>query len=198
MSHYTIPQDISLELRRRIYAALDSAPDADLGLSTPETDITLSPPSDEMSGSPRLSLYLYHIELDGHLRNQSKLADGSTALRFPPLAIQLRYLITPLDNEESQNHLMLGRILQHFHDQPYLSSLNGIPLDNSYGGNSSQLRINFETLSMEQLSQVWNALNTGYRLSIAYVIRIVTIDSDQGVTPAKRIVEALPTIGLMS
>ena len=197
MSSYTIIQDTSLELRRRIYAALSSAPDADLGLTSPETDITLSPPSDDMAGSACLSLYLYHIAVDGHLRNQPRLAAGQTGLRYPPMGLQLRYLVTPLEENEDQNHLMLGRILQHFHDQPSISSLDDVQLDNSHGGNSAQLRITLEMLSTEQLSHVWNALNTSYRLSVAYSIRIVMIDSGRGVTDAKRVVEAYAAIGFV-
>jgi hypothetical protein len=197
MSGYTIIQDATLELRRRIYSALTSAPDADFGMTAPETDITLSPPRDEMTDSPRLSLFLYHIEPDGHLRNQNLLAAGQEGLRFPPMPLQLNYLITPLDDEEDQNHLILGRIVQHFHDQPFLSSLNGTPLDDSHGGSSPRLRIAFETLSSEQLSQVWHALNTGYRLSVAYTVRVVAIDSDQGVADARRVVDAHTAVGLI-
>jgi hypothetical protein len=195
MSGYSIIGEITLELRRRIHAALASAPDADLGLTTPETDITLSAPSDELQGSPRLSLYLYHVEQDGHLRNQPHLSIGSYGLRFPPISVQLRYLITPLDDEEDQNHLMLGRILQRFHDEPAIGSLNGTPLDDSFGANSREIRISLETLALEQLAQVWHALDAGYRLSIAYVVRIVTIDSAQGITDARRVVEAHTAVG---
>lgn len=195
MSNYNILNEMTLELRRRIHAALASASDADFGLTTPETDITLSAPSDELAGSPRLSLYLYHIEQDGHLRNQPRLTASPNGLRFPPISVQLRYLITPLEDEEDQNHLMLGRILQYFHDEPMIGSLNGTPLDNSFGANSPELRIILETLTLEQLAQVWHALNAGYRLSIAYAVRIVTIDSAQGVTDAKRVVEAYTAVG---
>jgi hypothetical protein len=195
MSGYSIIGEITLELRRRIHAALASAPDADLGLTTPETDITLSAPSDELQGSPRLSLYLYHVEQDGHLRNQRHLSDGGDGLRFPPISVQLRYLITPLDDEEGQNHLMLGRILQRFHDEPSIGSLNGTALDDSFGANSRELRITLETLTLEQLAQVWHALDAGYRLSIAYVVRIVTIDSAQGITSARRVVETHTAVG---
>lgn len=198
MSQFTILQDISRELRRRIHAALSTAPDADLGLSNPETDITLSPPADDLQGSPRLSLYLYHVEPDAHLRNQRELAVGRDGLRFPPLAVQLRYLVTPLAEEEEHNQLMLGRILQHFHDAPFIASLEGTPLDNSHGGNSPQLRITVEPLSMEELANVWQSLDAHYRLSLSYLVRTVTIDSDQGVREAKRVVEAHTGVGLMA
>jgi hypothetical protein len=196
MSNYTIIQDTTLELRRRIYGALDSAPDADFSLSNPESDITLSPPRDQMQGNPHLSLYLYRIDQDGHLRNQPWLPDQQTGQRFPPMSVKLCYLITPLERKEDQNQLMLGRIIQHFHDQPVLDSLNGTPLGNSHGGNSPEMRIAFEALSMEELSQVWNTLRTNYRLSIAYSVRIVTVDSAQAVAEAHRVVSAHAVVGI--
>lgn len=196
MSSYTIIHDITLELRRRIHAALLSAPDADLGMTTPETDITLSLPTNDMAGSPRLSLYMYYVEPDGTLRNQRLLEVSATDQRFPPLALQLHYLITPLADEEDQNHLILGRVLQHFHDAPFVDSLNGGPLDDSFGGNSNQVRIHLESLTMEQLSQIWGALNTDYRISVGYTVRVVTVDSDRGPVQAKRVREAYTVVGV--
>ena len=49
--------------------------------------------------------------------------------------------------------------------------------------------------SLEQLAQVWNALDANYRLSIAYRIHIVTIDSATGITEAKRVVDAHTAVG---
>lgn len=196
MSHYTVIQNITLELRQRIFNTLDTAPDADFSLSNPESDITLSPPGDTIQGNPDLSLYLYRVDQDGHLRNQPWLPDQQTGQRYPPMALKLCYLITPLQRDEDQNQLMLGRIMQYFHDQPVLDSLNGTPLDNSFGGNSPEMRITFEPFSMEELSQVWSALRTNYRLSVAYSVRIVTVDSAQAVAEAKRVVEAYTVVGL--
>lgn len=194
MSSYSIIQDTSLELRRRIHAALSTAQDADLGLTTAEADITFSLASEDLEG-PRLSLYLYHLQPEGTLRNQRYLPDTGTGLRYPPLVLQLHYLITPLDENEDTNHLMLGRILQHFHDVPFLDSLNGTPLGDSHGGNSREARIIQETLSVEQLSHVWSALHTDYRLSIAYIVRAVAIDTAQAVVQARRVVEAHRAVG---
>lgn len=193
MSNYTIIHDTTLELRRRIVQALVSAPDADLELT--ENQITLALPTNTQASSQRLSLFLYLVEPDANLRNQRPLASGENGQRFPPLALSLHYLLTPLDEEEQVNHLMLGRILQHFHDNPLCDTLNGAPLDNSFGANSPQLRIVLEALSMEQLAQIWGALNADYRLAIAYNVRIAAIDSDQGVTDAKRVRTAHTVVG---
>ena len=193
MSNYAIIHDTTLELRRQIVAALVSAPDADLEIT--ENEITLALPTNDLVGAPRLSLYLYHIDADANLRNQKRLDVGPSGQRFPPLAVSLHYLVTPLDEQEQVNHLILGRILQFFHDHPFFSELNGTPLDNSFGGNSNQFRILLEPLTMEQLSQIWGALNADYRLAVAYNVRIVAIDSDQGVSPAPRVVEAHTVVG---
>ena len=50
---------------------------------------------------------------------------------------------------------------------------------------------------MEQSSQIWNALNTGFRLSVSYSLRAAVIDSGQGVSEAKRVTEALTAVGIL-
>lgn len=198
MSSYAIIQDTSHELRRRIFGALASAPDADFGLSSPEEDITFSLPSADLQGNPRLSLYLYRIEPDGHLRNQYPLADGAAGLRRPPLTVQLHYLVTPLDEDDDTNHLIVGCILQHFHDEPFLSSINGTPLGTSFGGASDRLSVVLEPISTEELSRIWSVNDGGFRLSIGYLVRTVAIDSATGITDARRVVDAHIAVGVKS
>lgn len=195
MSSYTAIQDVTEELRRLIFEALENTSDTDFGLTTEETDIILSAPPQASSGPPLLSLFLYHIEPDSHLRNQPYLAVGTDGLRSPPLPLQLYYLVTPLDDDESQNHLVLGRILQHFHDNPFVTGFDNQPLDNSFGGSSPEMRITLETLTLEELSRVWHALNIGYQLSVAYKVRVVAIDSAQTEAAARRVTEMHTAVG---
>jgi hypothetical protein len=46
------------------------------------------------------------------------------------------------------------------------------------------------------MSQIWSALNSDYRLSIAYLVRIVAIDSGQGVIDARRVQDKQTVIGI--
>lgn len=197
MSSYTIIQNTSEELRRRIFNALASAPDADLNMQNPEADITFSPPSDQLPNNLNLSLYLYHVEVNGDLRNQHRLAVGQTGIRKPPVPLDLRYLVTPLDDTETINQLMIGRVIQHFYEEPLLTSLNGTPLDDSFGGGSNQFRIMLEALSIEFLSQLWSALNTDFRVAIGYQVRVVTIDMTE-LAASKRVSESHAAVGLMA
>jgi hypothetical protein len=44
-------------------------------------------------------------------------------------------------------------------------------------GEDSEFRIHFETLTLEELSRIWYALQEPYRTSVSYLIEIVHIDS---------------------
>ena len=48
MSRYDIIRDVSEEMRRRIYAALDNAPDNDFNLGSIDQAISLLPPGDRI------------------------------------------------------------------------------------------------------------------------------------------------------
>jgi len=188
MSAFTVIQDISLLLRREIYDALSAAPGVAFSLSDPATSVALGPPGDEGEGT-HATLYLHHVELDRHLRNQRHLPsrEDPSRSRRPPLTLQLRYLLTPADSLETNNQLLLGRILQHFHDHPLLPVPGDEPRD-SHGGASTEIRVVPETPSLEHLTQLWNALNEPFRLSVILLVEVVAIDS--GLPP-----RATPRVG---
>jgi len=198
MSNFSVIHDVSLELRRQMFDALASAPDVDFALTDASTNITLSPPIDIGDTSVVASLYLYHIDIDKHLRNQDWLPAQAQpdAFRLPPLPLQLRYLLTPVDDEETNNHLLLGRVIQHFHDNPSFSALSGTPLGDSFGGASPELRVRPDLMSMEQLAQIWSAFSTPYRLSVAMLVEVVAVDSGKPPRRVPRVGEKILAAGL--
>lgn len=190
MSRYSIIRDVSVALRQSLFDAIASAADTDFGFTNPETDIVLAAPTVDLPNTAQLSVYLYHLEPDEFLRNQKPVTVGPSGLLRAPVGLRLRYLITPLGADEDDNQLMLGRIVQTFHDQPFVDQVAGGPLGTSFGGGSPELRIAFETLSLESLSRIWHALNSAYRLSIAYVVRVAMVDSDLGPADGKRVIDS--------
>lgn len=92
---------------------------------------------------------------------------------------------------------MAGRVIQHFNDnQQFEDAFNPrTPIGDSYGGASPKLRVRYDMLSMEQLSQVWNAFSTPYRLSLALLVEIVAIDSGKQPIVAPRTDEVIPIVG---
>jgi len=185
MSGFNVIHDVSLELRSQIFKALQTTPGSNFSLTSEAENITLQPPQDGLADAVRASLFLYHIELDKHMRGRRPLPDRTRDdLYFnPPQSLQLRFIFTPLRASEEDNLSLIGRVLQHFHDAPVINSLGGTPLDDSRGGASAALRVRPDMLSLEQSTQLWNALSRPSRLSAVFLVEIVAIDSG---LPAQR------------
>jgi hypothetical protein len=196
VSAYTVINDVSLELRRRIFAAMNSAVGVTLGFTDESTNIVLDPPHDTPDNATRMSLYLYHIGINNVQRNQRLLAQPGRddEQRLAPLPLVLKYLATPVDDEES-NQMVMGRLLQFIYDNPKLDSLDNQPLGDSFGGASRFLRVVPDLLNVEQLTQLWNAFNQPYRLSLAFQVDVVSIDSAIAPVFAPRVEDLIAMAG---
>jgi hypothetical protein len=185
-------------MRRRIFAALEATPDTDFGLNGSIDRIRIAPPAENLPNGTVAALFLYHIEIDKHLRNQRPLTDRNdpSLQRRPPLPLQLRFLFAPVETDETINHLLLGRVLQHFQDEPFITSIAGQPLDDSFGGATAALRVKPDVLTLEQLSQLWNALSSPFRLSIAFLVDAAAVDSAEPPLRVPRVDEFLTATGL--
>lgn len=186
MARFTVIGDVTLELRRQIWGALDAAADVDFQVPPMGQAIFIGPPdADTIDDKAIIALYLYHILPSKHLRNQPRLPDPVNPGRFrrPPLPLELHYLVVPLDHSEV-GHQHLGRILQHFNDEGSFATLGGEPIGDSFGGASSDLRVSIDPLPVEQLAHFWGAFTTPFRLSLGLMIEIVAIDS---VLPPERV-----------
>lgn len=197
MAGFGIIRDLSRELRRQIFDALEATPDVDFSLDGVISRLSLSRPVGSLDSAVVASLYLYHFEVNRHLRNQRPLPDDTDADQFrkPPLPLQLRYLFTPVTDDEETNQLLIGRVMQHFHDAPSVAVLEGSPLGDSFGGASPSLRIRPDLLSLEQLSQLWNAFSEPYRVAISLLVEVVAIDSGRPPTHTGRVEELLAGTG---
>ena len=196
MSNFTIINDVTLEIRRRLFNALNNAPGLTLGLTNESSNISLSPPSETFDNNVRMSLYLYHMDINASLRNQRMLPQpgNDDEQRLPPLPLELHYLITPVDDEEN-NQLIIGRLMQTIYDNPSFSDINNVPLDNSFGGGTGQVRITPNLLNVEQMSQLWNSFNQPYRLAIALRVDVISVDSAKMPRVAPRVNDVFTLAG---
>ncbi len=198
MSEFTIINDVSLEMRRRIFAAMNSASGVTLDFTDELSNIVLAPPQDTFGSGTLLSLYLYHVEINHSTRNQQMLSQRGSAdsLRLPPLPLKLHYLATPVDDSEETNQLIIGRLLQLVYDNPSIGTIDNTPLGNSFGGAANHLRIIPDPLTVEQLSQLWNAFSQPLRLSMSFQVDVVAIDSSLAPKLAPRVVDVLSVSGV--
>jgi hypothetical protein len=125
---------------------------------------------------PKLNLFLYQVEFDGHLKNMP-LDQGQPA----PLWLVLRYLLTAYDQAHDSDsvaaHRLLGRGLTSLQEMNFLS-----PTVPALQDNPEPLKITFETSDVDLLSKIMQSNDEKYRISAAFQVRPVLIAPD--VAPA--------------
>jgi hypothetical protein len=125
----------------------------------------------------RLTLFLFEAGEDPSARNRPRVREVAaldTRIAKPPMALLLRYLLTPWGGTESTRHALLGRAMQALYDRPVLS---GPQLVGSLASEEQALKITLAPLSIEERTRVWHSVQKPYRLSVSYEVRVVNMDT---------------------
>lgn len=156
--------------------------DADLS----DLEVTLQPPDIARKGisKAQLNLFLYQVVCNAGWRNTDMpghVRPGETAQ--PALALNLHYLITAWGRGDSDNdavsHRVLAAAMSTLHDRPLLDGddiRNALP-DNDLADQIERVRLTLLPQSVDELSKLWTAFQTNYRVSSAYEATVVLIDS---------------------
>lgn len=180
MSNYTVIGSVSETLKQLLWAQFQ----ADTQITSvirDEQSISLEPPfkflkeSDDTS-QKCLSIYLYRVLENGDMKNRPLDLREKNRLEYPPLSLNLFYLITPLTGEIATDQLLLGRSMQILYDNAILkgSSLQGVLADTT-----EELRVILNPISIEDITRIWSGFMRPYRLSVSYEVKIVYIDSER-------------------
>ncbi|HZH79643.1 MAG TPA: DUF4255 domain-containing protein [Archangium sp.] len=134
----------------------------------------------------QLNLFLYQALPNAAFRNTpppSAARPGETAP--PALALNLYYLLTAYGrgSDDVLGHRLLGRAMSLLHDQTVLSpaELRASLLGNDLHQQVERVRISPHTPPLEEMSKLWSMSQTQYRLSVAYEVSVVLIDSTRSV-----------------
>jgi uncharacterized protein DUF4255 len=142
-------------------------------------DVTLeSPATLPTSGEAdfkKLNLFLYQVMENPFAKNQPWLSLSVTGQEYPPLALNLNYMLTPYAKDTLSAHQVLSHAMRIFHDNAIVS---GPQLFGSLSVAVEQLAIVLCPMTLEDLTRIWNALQSPYRLSVCYEVRIVLIQSE--------------------
>lgn len=194
MNHHVIAA-VSQQLRHVLWLGLKE--DASTrNIFAAYTDIFLSNPGQhiEVIKERRMSLWLYHVLPNEHLRNAPSVrarrtgndsgnggsngggnsASDDTVEFHPPLALNLLYLLTPSTGDDLNDQLVLGRCLQIFHDQSILSLASKEDPEHA-----DELHVSLAPRTIDELAKVWEAMQQPYRLSVCYEVRVARIDSQR-------------------
>jgi hypothetical protein len=146
--------------------------------------VVAKPPSEVLTtGHPQqVNLFLYQADVDGALRNEDRidLAPGESG--DPPLPLVLHYLLTPYvrDGTESDAHRLLGHAVRALHEHTSLGRVELAEFAPAYSDVVRQLdriRITWQPFGEKDIYSLWSAFQTPYRMSVAFEVRPVLIDS---------------------
>src|SRR5262245_60398552 len=152
MADYTVVGDVSAIIKQTLEDAF-----ADLQPVPPLVE--LNDLSDAVQTSPpRLTVFLYDICEDPASRNRPPVRSvppDAPSVRKPPMALLLRYLLTPWGGNQVTQQEMLGRTLQALYED---AILDGAQLFGTLAGSTDALRFTLAPLTLEQKSWVWYAI----------------------------------------
>jgi hypothetical protein len=162
-------------------------------------DVSVLPPDrvippDGATEPDMLNLFLYQVTPNLGWRNVDYPARDSQGdrTRYPPLALDLHYLLSAYSQVPFRAEIMLGYSMQLLHELGVLSRelisarladlvdppenvLRNVPLATQI----EMLKITPESLSTEEISKLWAAFQTNYRPTVAYHVSVVLIESDR-------------------
>jgi hypothetical protein len=184
VSNYTVISDVSEGLKQILFTEFEKDPVIRNIVGPTDAGIVFTNPTQTaQNASNRLSIWLYQVTENEFLKNQpSARSNGVETTQFPPLQLNLHYLITPFAATGQADLLLLGKTMQILHENA------SVLLRNPASALAEELRIVLCNLLLDQLSRVWEALREPYRLSVSYEVRVTRIDSQHATTTA-RVVE---------
>jgi hypothetical protein len=136
----------------------------------------------------QLNLFLYQVLPDAAFRNQDmprRTKPGETG--YPALPLVLYYLLTAYsdDEDDTNAHRLLGEAMGVFYDHPLLGAAEiknaTSPVADLAASDLHEqierVRITLEPLTFDHMSKLWTTFQTHYRVSAAYQVSVVLIES---------------------
>jgi hypothetical protein len=183
----TILRDVSNTLKELIKTKISEVSAVDA--------ITFDSPAEiDSPSSAALSVFLYQITENAHLRNTDPEPVNQNRVRYPPVNVDLYYLFTPYAQNRETELIILESLVQTFHDN---SVLSGSLLQGGLAGSTDvAIRVTPNGLSLDELNKLWGMFpNKAFKLSLAYLLSPVRIPSERE-QAISRVVER--NIGLYS
>jgi len=132
---------------------------------------------------PQVNLFLYGASPNTGWMNGDPPSARPGEESRPALALDLHYLVTVFGKADDDvvAHRLLGRTMRILHDHPVLGrdeirdALDG----NDLGDQVERVRITPQPLTLDEMSKLWTSFQREYRMSTAYHVSVVLIESDR-------------------
>jgi hypothetical protein len=178
MAIYSLGNSIAQYLQQNYPPSLATSFDCQFKLVS-STDIAVEgqTPLDKV-----VSIFLHRITINENFRNATQLQDAPT--KQPAVFLDLHYLLTYWGTSAQAEQTILGWTVQQLQSSPILDS-SILSADGQWDPTES-VQLVMADLSLEDILRIWDALGPKYRLSVAYLARVVRID--RTITPPPPVV----------
>jgi hypothetical protein len=167
----------NLELYNKL--PVDFRPTGDIEVKTLSLDAALEE-DDKLKNY--VNLFLYHVEYNAAWRNMDipgQVKQGETG--HTPLALNLHYIITAYGENENEYiaHLLLGKAMSILHDHSILgrAEIEDALEVSELHKQVERVRITPQPISLDEISKLWTGFQAKFRLSVAYQVSVVLIES---------------------
>lgn len=144
-----------------------------------------------------IALYLYRVTPGGMVRNLPPRV-GLDGRRFrPSMPIDLHYLLIPFARDAFKQQRLLGWAIRTLEDTPLLhaSLLNQHGPETDTFGENEFADVLFETVSIQDMNAIWDVAKTSVQPSVAYVVRMIPLDSQLEMIEADRVQTRVADMG---
>src|SRR5882672_8737184 len=171
MADYPVIGDVSETLRFVLNAGLSTlVPPPTVEVHDLQGTIPTAP--------AHVTICLYDVIEDPSAKNRARQKRPGPAGTFridkPPMALLLRYLITPWSGTRPADHQLLGRVMQILYDG---AIIHGSALQGGLAGTSDALKIMMAPIPLQERFWLWQAVQAAYRISVTYEVRVVNLDA---------------------
>lgn len=164
---------------------------------------------------PQLNLFLYSVTENPGWRNLHQPVRDSSGERVgrQPLALDLHYLLTAYATADYGAEILLGHGMQALHEVPYFARgwlgdvlksgapPNDIPAALETTGlpeQIEQIRITPTTLSLDDMSRIWSAMQARYRPTASYQVTVVLVEGRRPARPALPVTQRIVTVSTLA
>jgi hypothetical protein len=134
-----------------------------------------------------VNLFLYNTGSDAAWRNADMPGINPGELADPPLALTLSYLVTSFSqsDDDTISHRLLGGAMSALNQALVLdpAAIQAALPGNDLYLQAERVKVTLDPLDVEEISKLWTAFQTSYRISAAYRVSAVLIQDAQGTAP---------------
>jgi uncharacterized protein DUF4255 len=173
MPDYPVIRDVSETLRSYLSAGL-----ATLGPPPPPTVEVHDLQGTIPTAPAHVTICLYDVVEDPSAKNRPRRISSGPAGTFridkSPMALLLRYVITPWAGDRAADHQLLGRVMQVLYNG---AIIHGPALQGVLANTSEALKVTLSPIPLQERFWLWQAVGKPYRISVTYEIRVVNLDA---------------------